>query len=72
MKYRRRQPLIQAVDTDKSLKIVDAYFQQEQRYLLTGHHNKMNYKKCPYSKLKECGYKSLVHEYYKFKQNKAK
>lgn len=57
------------INTSKSLKEVDAYFQQEQRYLFTGHHNKTNYKKCSYEKLKECGYKSLVHEYYSFKKN---
>lgn len=60
------------INTSKSLKEVDAYFQDEQRYLYTGRHNKMNYKKCPYETLKSCGYKPLVHEYYEFRKNKDK
>ena len=56
-------PLINVTD---SLKEVDLYFQQEQRYLVSGKHNKRNYRKCPYEKLKQFGYRSLVHEYYKF------
>lgn len=59
------------INTTNVLKEVDAYFQQEQRFLFTGRHNKSGYRKCPYSKLKECGYRSLVHEYYEFiKRNK--
>lgn len=60
------------INTSKSLKEVDAYFQDEQRYLYTGRHNKMNNKKCPYETLKSCGYKPLVHEYYEFRKNKNK
>ena len=60
------------INTSKSLKEVDVYFQDEQRFLYTGRHNKMNYKKCPYETLKSCGYKSLVHEYYEFRKNKDK
>ena len=60
------------INTSKSLKEVDAYFQDEQRYLYTGRYNKMNYKKCPYETLKACGYKPLVHEYFEFRKNKDK
>lgn len=58
------------INTSESLKEIDQYIQQEERYLFSGHHNKMNYKKCPYSSLKKYGYRSLVNEYYKFKNNK--
>ena len=54
------------INTSESLKIVDEYLQQEIRYIATGKHNKKNYKVVPYHKLKELGYKSLVHEYYLF------
>lgn len=53
------------INTDKSLKIVDNYMQDWQRYIVTEKHNKKNYKKAPYSLLKKCNYKSLVNEYYK-------
>ena len=52
------------INTDKSLKIIDNYMQEQLRYIVTGKHNKRNFKKVPYSMLKSCGYKSLVHEYY--------
>lgn len=52
------------ITTDESLKIIDKYMQEEQRYIVTGKHNKRNYKIVPYSLLKECNYKSLVNEYY--------
>ena len=53
------------INTDKSLKIVDAYMQDWQRYIVTGVHNKKNFQKVPYDLLKKCNYKSLVNEYYK-------
>jgi len=52
------------INTIESLKIIDNYMQEQQRYIVTGKHNKINYKKVPYSTLKECNYKSLVNEYY--------
>lgn len=58
------------INTTKSLKEIDKYLQDEIRYLVTGVHNKKNYKKVPYSLLKEGNYKSLVNEYYKFKNDK--
>ena len=54
------------ITTAKSLKIIDRYMQEQQRYIVTGKHNKRNYKVVPYSTLKECNYRSLVHEYYLF------
>ncbi len=56
------------INTDKSLKLVDEYMQDWQRYIVTGVHNKKNYEKVPYKMLKEAGYKSLVNEYYKYKK----
>jgi len=53
------------ITTDKSLKIIDKYMQDQLRYIVTGKHNKRNYKIVPYSTLKECNYKPLVSEYYK-------
>ena len=53
------------INTIESLKIIDNYMQEAQRYIVTGKHNKRNYKIVPYSLLKECNYKSLVNEYYK-------
>lgn len=53
------------INTTKTLKKIDLYMQQEQRYLLTGVHNKKNFEKVPYQMLKESNYRSLVSEYYK-------
>ena len=53
------------ITTSDSLKIIDNYMQEEQRYIVTGKHNKRNYKIVPYNLLKQCNYKSLVNEYYK-------
>lgn len=45
---------------------VDQYFQETIRYLASGKTNKSNYRKMPYSMLKEHGYRPLVSEYYKW------
>lgn len=58
------------INTDKTLKTIDNYMQDEQRYLITGVHNKKNFEKVPYEFLKSCNYKSLVNEYYKLKNSK--
>jgi retron-type reverse transcriptase len=52
------------INTDAGLKEVDAYMQERLRYLVTGRYNKKNYEEVPYERLKECGYRSLVHEFY--------
>jgi len=56
------------INTDVTLKEIDKYMQEEQRYLVTGAHNKRNFEKVPYEFLKTCNYKSLVNEYYKTKE----
>lgn len=55
------------INTTTSLKEIDKYMQEWQRYIITGVHNKKNYEKVPYEYLKDCNYKPLVHEYYKEK-----
>ena len=50
--------------TDKGLKEVDAYLQDNLRFLVTAKHNKKNYEKVPYSRLKDAGYISLVNRFY--------
>ena len=56
------------INTTKTLHLIDEYYQQEIRAMITGKHNKKNFKKVPYSLLKDCNYKSLVNEYYKYKK----
>ena len=55
------------INTDSSLKIIDNYMQEQLRFIVTGKHNKRNYKIVPYSTLKQCNYRPLVYEYYKNK-----
>lgn len=55
------------ITTDRSLKEIDEYMQQYIRYVVTGRHYKGNYK-ITYEQMKEWGYVSLVHEYYKTKK----
>lgn len=55
------------ITTTKSLEIIDHYSQQCIRYLVTGTHTKASYN-CRYEKMKELGYRSLVHAYYKIKE----
>ena len=59
-------PVINHTD---GLKEIDHYLQQNIRFLSTGKHNKTNYK-TDYDKLKRFGYKSLVNEFYKYKNIK--
>ena len=53
------------INTDKSLKEIDAYARQCVRYLISGRRNKSAYK-VKYEDIKALGYKNLVHEYYSF------
>lgn len=55
--------------TDKGLKEIDAYMQQYIRYAVTGRHYKGNYR-IRYETLKEWGYRSLVHEYYRYRKSR--
>ena len=50
--------------TDASLRAIDRYIQDWQRYIVTGRHNKANYRRVPYAMLTACGYRPLVHAYY--------
>lgn len=53
--------------TSESLKELDAYMLQYIRYLYSGRHYKGNYR-ITYEQIKALGYRSLVHEYYLFKE----
>ena len=55
------------INTDKSLKVIDEYFQQSLRYIATGKHCGKEYWNIRYDDLKKSGYRSLVHEYYEYK-----
>ncbi len=55
------------INTAETLKRIDDYMQQCQRYIVTGRHNKKNYELAPYSLLCDCGYRPLVAAYYRFK-----
>ena len=61
-------PVINKTD---GLKEIDAYLQQYIRFLSTGHHTKKNYR-VRYADLKALGYRSLVHEYYKYLEHSSK
>ncbi len=54
------------INTDKSLKVIDRYAQDTLRYIISGRRTRSRFN-VRYSLLKELGYKSLVHEYYKLK-----
>ena len=56
-------PLLNQTD---GLKEIDHYLQQNIRFLATGKHTKANYR-TDYEKLKELGYRSLVNEFYQYK-----
>ncbi len=56
------------INQTEGLKEIDRYLQQYIRFLSTGKHNKANYK-TDYAQLKALGYRSLVNEYYKYKEN---
>ena len=54
------------INNTDGLKEIDHYLQQNIRFLSTGKHNKSNYK-TDYAQLKQLGYRSLVNEFYKYK-----
>ena len=58
-----------ALTTDESLRQIDAYAQDCIRFLLTGTRTKARYN-ARYGDLKKLGYRSLVHEYHAFRENK--
>lgn len=52
----------------KHLRQLDGYIQEKLRFVVTGKYNRMNFRKVPYTLLKELGYRSLVSEFYRFKR----
>ena len=57
------------ITTTEALKEIDHFMQQSIRVLSTGRHNKSNYR-ITYEKIKALGYRSLVHEFYKQKEQR--
>ena len=55
------------INTDETLSELDHYMQDCIRYIATGKRTKMRFN-FTYKMMKELGYKSLVHEYYKVKE----
>lgn len=53
---------------DTGLRLIDVYMQEYIRYTVTGRHYKGNYR-IRYETLKTWGYRSLVHEFWNWKQN---
>lgn len=56
---------------DNGLKELDAYFLEYIRYLNSGRHYKGNYR-ISYEQIRQLGYRSLVHEYWKYRQDAGK
>ncbi|MBP7174975.1 MAG: hypothetical protein KBA53_02005 [Thermoclostridium sp.] len=52
----------------KHLRHLDEYIQEKLRFVVTGKYNRANFRKVPYTLLKELGYRSLVAEFYRFKR----
>ena len=52
------------ITTARSLHIIDQHMQDWQRYIVTGKHNKANYRRVPYAMLTQCEYRPLVTAYY--------
>ncbi|MCI8693778.1 MAG: hypothetical protein HFH91_13825 [Lachnospiraceae bacterium] len=57
------------ITTDAGLREIDAYFMEYIRYTVTGRHYKGNYR-ISYAQLKAWGYRSLVHEYYRYREGR--
>ncbi len=58
------------ITTDRGLKEIDSYFQQQLRYLKTGRYRECDKRNVSYENLKKTGYRSLVHEYYRYQKRK--
>ena len=58
------------INRTEGLHEIDAYLQDCLRALATGRHNKANYR-VRYSDLKRIGYRSLVHEYFAFRDRRC-
>lgn len=55
------------ITSAEGLRIIDSYLQQCIRVLSTGRHTKANFR-VSYDELKSLGYRSLVHEYYAYRE----
>lgn len=55
------------INNSSSLKKIDKFIQDKLRYSVCGRYSKMNYKKVPYVKLHNAGYKPLNRFFYLFK-----
>ena len=55
------------INRTEGLQEIDRYFQQYIRFLSTGRHSRANYR-VRYRELKALGYRSLVHEFYLYRQ----
>ena len=55
------------ITTDKSLKALDAYAEECVRYLCSGTRTKARFN-VRYEQIKALGFRSLVHEYYAFRE----
>lgn len=55
------------INTSESLKVIDEYYQHYLRYIATGKHCGKEYWSITYEDIKKSGYRSLVHEYYEYK-----
>ena len=55
------------INTAEGLEEIDHYLQENIRFLSTGKHNKANFR-VRYEDLKSLGYRSLVHEYHRFRE----
>ena len=58
------------INTDSDLKEIDAYIQEYMRFICTGRFSRTNFR-TRYNDLKNCGYKNLVNEFYKYKQDRT-
>ena len=55
------------INRTEGLREIDAYLQQYIRFLATERHSRKNYR-TRYTDLKALGYRSLVHEYYRYRE----
>ena len=52
------------IDRTEGLHQIDGHIQEWARYIPKGRHCKKDYDLVPYERMKRCGYRSLVAEYY--------
>jgi len=59
------------IDTDGSLRAIDLHLQQWCRFVITGRHSGKNHDAVPYDMLRRNGYRTLVCEYHRFRDNRT-